>query len=122
MAGHVISPEFNAGEHTDAEALIGTAAPATKSMAESSYVTRGASRIVWWRKWGSRRPETTPATTLAVAGVRAWMNPTLWGMARRGEWCVRLLGMRGGRRRARWHPNVAMAMTATCSGGDELQL
>ena len=77
---------------TNAAEGLGFASPATKSTAESSYVTRGASRVVWWRKWSSGRPGTTPATTLAVAEVRARMNPKLRGTARRGEWCVRLLG------------------------------
>ena len=54
-----------------------------------------------------------PATTLAVAEVRAWMNPTLRGTARRGEWCVRLLGARGRRRRARIRAYAPVAMAAT---------
>ena len=43
--GHVIPPGFNAGEHTDAEALIGTAAPVIKSMAEPIYEELGLARI-----------------------------------------------------------------------------
>ena len=106
---------------SDAAEGLGFAFPATKTTAESSYVTRGASRVVWWRKWSSGRPGTTPTKTLAVAGVWARMNPKLQGTARRGEWCVRLLGAHGRQRRARWHPNVAMATTATCGGGGELR-
>ena len=49
MTGHVISPEFNAGESTDAAALIGTAAPAIKSMAEPIYEELGLVRIQRWQ-------------------------------------------------------------------------
>ena len=76
---------------TDAAEGLGFVSPATKSTVESSYVMRGASRVFWWRKWSSGRPGTTPATTLAVAGVRARINLKLWGAVRHGEWCVRLL-------------------------------
>ena len=71
---------------------LGFASPATKRVAETIYGELEASRVVWGWKWSSGRPGTTPATTLAVAGVRARMNPKLRGTARRGEWCVRLLG------------------------------
>ena len=70
MAGHVISPEFNAGEHTDAAALIGTAAPAIKSMAEPIYEELGLVRIQRWQGEGTRWPDLGTASTLVVAGAR----------------------------------------------------
>ena len=70
MAGHVISPEFNAGEHTDAAALIGTAAPATKSMAEPIYEELGLVRIQRWQGEDLRRPELAGAKLAAAAGAR----------------------------------------------------
>ena len=70
MAGHVISPEFNAGEHTDAAALIGTAAPAIKSMAEPIYEELGLVRIQRWQGEGARWPELGTASTSAAAGAR----------------------------------------------------
>ena len=70
MAGHVISPEFNAGEHTDAAALIGTAAPAIKSMAEPIYEELGLVRIQRWQGEGEAWPESSAASTSAAAGVR----------------------------------------------------
>ena len=70
MVGHVISPEFNAGEHTDAAALIGTAAPATKSMAEPIYEELGLVRIQRWQGEELGRPELAGATLAAAAGVR----------------------------------------------------
>ena len=54
MTGHVISPEFNAGEHTNAVAMIGMAAPATKSMAEPTYEELGLVRIQLWQGEGAR--------------------------------------------------------------------
>ena len=42
MMGHIISPEFNVGEHTDAAAMIGTAALAIKSMAEPIFDELGS--------------------------------------------------------------------------------
>ena len=70
MAGHVISPEFNAGEHTDAAALIGTAAPAIKSMAEPIYEELGLVRIQRWQAEELGRPELAGAKLAAAAGAR----------------------------------------------------
>ena len=69
MAGHVISPEFNAGEHTDTAALIGTAASAIKSMAEPIYEELGLVRIQRWQGEGEAWPESSAASTSAVAGA-----------------------------------------------------
>ena len=54
MTGHVIAPEFNAGEHTDAAATIGMAAPATKTMAKPTYEELGLMRIQLWQGEGAR--------------------------------------------------------------------
>ena len=70
MAGHVIPPEFNAGEHTDAAALIGTAAPAIKSMAEPIYEELGLVRIQRWQGEELGRPELAGAKLVAAAGAR----------------------------------------------------
>ena len=54
MAGHVISPEFNIGEHTDVATMIGMAAPATKTMAEPTYEELGLVHIQLWQGEGAR--------------------------------------------------------------------
>ena len=71
MAGHVIPPEFNAGEHTDAAAPIGTAAPAIKSMAEPIYEEPGLVRIQRRRREDAGWPELAGAKLAAAAGARA---------------------------------------------------
>ena len=70
MTGHVISPEFNAGEHTDVVATIGMAAPATKTMAEPIYKELGLVCIQRWKGEGVRWPELGTASTSMAAGAR----------------------------------------------------
>ena len=66
---------------------------ATKSTAEGSYVELELARVEWWRWEMLGRPETSPATTLAVAGVRARLGMVLWGTAGRTAGCYGLLVM-----------------------------
>ena len=97
MAGHVISPEFNTGEHPDAAALIGTAAPAIKSMAEPIYEKLGLVRIQRWQGEELGRPELAGAMLAAAAGARQLAAAALWCTVVEAEGSYGLLASPGTR-------------------------
>ena len=68
--------------------------PATKSTMEGGYVELELACVGWWQWEMLGWPETLPATTLAVAEVRARSKPRLRGTVRRVEWCYGLLRVR----------------------------
>ena len=73
---------------------VGIPPPATKWPAEGIYVTLVDSRVEWCRRWVRGWPELSPASTLAVAGVRVRSNSRLRDTARPVEWCYGFLRVR----------------------------
>ena len=78
-------PAFSRRRPQTVAAMIGTAAPATKSMAEPIYEELGLVRIQRWQGEELGRPELTGARLAAATGARQLAAATLWCTAVEAE-------------------------------------